>query len=978
MRMGRETSEPGQSSDELPGSMPRRLLELRGVQIDIFECKCSAWSNKPGMKSILKKAAGGQGGEYSQRLSRSSRETCTIVDDQEELRAEREAQKILEAKAHEMELRVQRRNQLMLRILMMPVRAAAVIADVETLLLVTYIGSCFLASPMARQLWLYATLLVCLFELWSCALFWAFSRDPNKLYVLEMLLHLDHWANAWFLVDALLQALDKIRGGEVQEPSDGNSIMRKVDRQQQLTQKARTLFTRLPGFSSCSSEFLLKIVDVGSVVSKKKGEVLYSEHDDNTSLFLILEGEVIFRDGEGGTLGEFKVFDLEQANTEQRVEVVTDCEVFELPEAAMKRFLEYSPADRSILTEFYKAKLQELETDDVRSCRRSTTKLFRSIAKFFTSGVQKARSIWLQAVFAVLLIVVGSLAHGLILLRLREMDAEGRAAEGMAENLVLLLFMICKLMRQNLPLTYLKRFFSEQETQMYVNIRLQSSSGSMWVTVKLAVIMLGWGHWVGCIFLLLSFLREATSDGLQDSHFMQLHQYTRIAEPTDSEWWGNYLAAYYKAFNRNYEGSMPERLEEFVLILFVAAGLLAMKSYVIGSFFKLQETKKDLAREVQQLLNQAQLVCDSLDLPPSIRKAIRQHMMFQWSKARDVGNREVVLKTFAPDLQKKVKEQVTCPIYLPIIQANEKLFNGASSDFMLQIIDQLEAASERDVAVVVLQPSEFLFCENDAPQVGSGYEMYTFAVGYVCEGGSVLSGDGHSHDHIAGAAGALRQKRFLAKDRPNEPTAVGEVSFLLKMPHLYSVRSRSGVESSILKITTDNFELIMSNLDQLLHNVAQSMKLSMNGTDLKKGAVVHDGQDETEFFQHMRESVRQMNCDGRTAMHLAAAEGRENAGSDRTTVGVHCLAGSSFELEVSCAETGWFVAEHIAAGVGHPAETPVLSSVKTSPTQCGSFARSSTRAWRASNCPAAETKEFHFTGFLCGQLLGGRHLFGTF
>ena len=29
--------------------------------------------------------------------------------------------------------------------------------------------------------------------------------------------------------------------------------------------------------------------------------------------------------------------------------------------------------------------------------------------------------------------------------------------------------------------------------------------------------MLGWGHWVGCIFLLLSFLREATSDGLQES-----------------------------------------------------------------------------------------------------------------------------------------------------------------------------------------------------------------------------------------------------------------------------------------------------------------------------------------------------------------------------------------------------------------------------------------------------------------------------
>ncbi|CAE7243846.1 unnamed protein product [Symbiodinium sp. CCMP2592] len=156
---------------------------------------------------------------------------------------------------------------------------------------------------------------------------------------------------------------------------------------------------------------------------------------------------------------------------------------------------------------------------------------------------------------------------------------------------------------------------------------------------------------------------------------------------------------------------------------------------------------------------------------------------------------------------------------------------------MLQIIDQLE--------VVVLQPSEFLFCENDAPQDLCFLETGTLMI--------------TSQEQLV---------RYVRSDRPNEPTAVGEVSFVLKMPHLYSVRSRSGVESSILKITTDNFELIMSNLDsdrdQLLHNVAQSMKLSMNGTDLKKGAVMHDGQDETEFLQHMRESVRQMSLVSRS------------------------------------------------------------------------------------------------------------------
>ena len=52
------------------------------------------------------------------------------------------------------------------------------------------------------------------------------------------------------------------------------------------------------------------------------------------------------------------------------------------------------------------------------------------------------------------------------------------------------------------------------------------------------------------------------------------------------------------------------------------------------------------------------------------------------------------------------------------------------------------------------------------------------------------------------------------------------------------------------------------------------------------------------------------------------------ASQDRAkqTVSVHCVAGSSFELDVNSAETGWEVAERIAAGVGHPAGLLVLTS----------------------------------------------------
>ena len=48
--------------------------------------------------------------------------------------------------------------------------------------------------------------------------------------------------------------------------------------------------------------------------------------------------------------------------------------------------------------------------------------------------------------------------------------------------------------------------------------------------------------------------------------------------------------------------------------------------------------------------------------------------------------------------------------------------------------------------------------------------------------------------------------------------------------------------------------------------------------------------------------------------------------SAKRTVNVHCLAGSSFELDIDIAETGLEVAERIAARFGHPAGLLVLTS----------------------------------------------------
>ena len=60
---------------------------------------------------------------------------------------------------------------------------------------------------------------------------------------------------------------------------------------------------------------------------------------------------------------------------------------------------------------------------------------------------------------------------------------------------------------------------------------------------------------------------------------------------------------------------------------------------------------------------------------------------------------------------------------------------------------------------------------------------------------------------------------------------------------------------------------------------------------------------------------------------------KAEAGPDRT-VTVHCLAGSSFELDINSAETGREVAERIADEVGQPAGLLVLTSGDSIIDQC--------------------------------------------
>lgn len=189
--------------------------------------------------------------------------------------------------------------------------------------LAIYLGKCYLASPKARQVWLVAILSVCLFELWSAALFIALVLDSSKANFLSTLLSMDHYANLVFVLDAMFLALNQV-AGESQEMADRSGS------QAHLHQRVKQMMTCLPGFSSCSSELLSELIHVGQLKALQKGQSLVDDDGGySTSFYLIMEGEVSVTEGdsmpryfgEGTCFGEFQVFGI-QETAQTRAEAV--------------------------------------------------------------------------------------------------------------------------------------------------------------------------------------------------------------------------------------------------------------------------------------------------------------------------------------------------------------------------------------------------------------------------------------------------------------------------------------------------------------------------------------------------------------------------------------------------------------------------------------------------------------------------------
>eukprot|EP00928_Gymnodinium_smaydae_P038698 TRINITY_DN26634_c0_g1_i1.p1 TRINITY_DN26634_c0_g1~~TRINITY_DN26634_c0_g1_i1.p1 ORF type:complete len:2686 (+),score=507.28 TRINITY_DN26634_c0_g1_i1:210-8060(+) len=366
-------------------------------------------------------------------------------------------------------------------------------------------------------------------------------------------------------------------------------------------------------------------------------------------------------------------------------------------------------------------------------------------------------------------------------------------------------------------------------------------------------------------------VRDAT--GARD-YFEKFAQEAKVAGyQAGRDFWATYTLAIYRGFAWNFEDLVPERLEELIMELIVSVGIVVMKSYCIGSFFKYYQKREEEMQEFDELMQGVNQYMDLCDLPHSIRRATKQHFMFQQEKRQELQIAKV-LASLPVEAQNKLKEFEFLPI---ILDRNQHIFGGpVSPEFLSQMSDLLQRR--------YLQPGEVIFLEGDYPR-----ELYFLEHGSVSLS-KLVAGKGKMSEHIM---------QTLRADRKEDSTVIGEASFILDQSHWHSARVRPGMEAIVLVLTRDSFEKVLmveypEQLDLVVRNIADSNALGAQGEgdfelmhadvnkllqkreeDLHAQCLFAAGAGDAKLLKQMldkRLDVNTSDYDKRSAMHLAASE----------------------------------------------------------------------------------------------------------
>ncbi|XRB09682.1 potassium channel skor [Pycnococcus provasolii] len=389
-------------------------------------------------------------------------------------------------------------------------------------------------------------------------------------------------------------------------------------------------------------------------------------------------------------------------------------------------------------------------------------------------------------------------------------------------------------------------FFREQEMNLRVDVRKLA-------VIKFILLIIGCAHWVGCIFFYLSRLSKFSATRTLMTWVAQWEIQGGVAgyDAELSPKWESYLLILYKGFNGltnlGYENVVPQRYDEMIFSVLTIYVHVILDSYILGTLFHYVVKKDRAAEEFRKKLTEVHKWSRSQNLPEELESSLVSHYEFQFSKKREDDSK--VMKM----LPLPIKLKVASHNYGRFVQRNKYLFKRCTTQFIEQF--QLRLVEE------YLMPGETLAHEKDMAR-----ELV-----FLASGSLEFHRDG--------------QFVRVLRAESEMPNAVGDLSFLMSVPHPYTVTARTTSDCTIVLMRKSAFEDVIMNypehMDIMLSNVLEAqVGLSKSGADLESPALINrgfggdeDDEEHSYLRSYIQQALQRRNNEALSAMTFAASEG---------------------------------------------------------------------------------------------------------
>eukprot|EP00960_Hanusia_phi_P042589 755587-Hanusia_phi.AAC.10 len=418
------------------------------------------------------------------------------------------------------------------------------------------------------------------------------------------------------------------------------------------------------------------------------------------------------------------------------------------------------------------------------------------------------------------------------------------------------------------------RYFRSMEMNLQVSVsRLQ--------LIKFGLVIIMSSHWIGSLYFWVARVQSSTGTTWLD----QASAFVPQIDVYNSTIVQKYILCLYKGFDGlssiGYIAIVPNNALEMILAVMVMYNSIFISAYILGSLFHylLVSQKDPLTEAHKKRMADVVAFAEARRLAPAVRKKLIQHFEFQYKKS-------VQRKSSAAlKLPRSLEVKVANSRFRPTVEKCCKpggIFFRCNSQFL-------------NALVTLLRPVFFM----PGDQFIRASEM-VLELSFVMEGHAEVV----EEDTV---------KRIVRSD-VEDPSVIGEVSFFLGVQQQYSVRAPYDTDIELLVLSKESAEELFKNYPEqheiISNNILQSFNLDKDGNDLADVEMTGDDREEDADAIFLRnlikdtvkrrreesflslsyaatagdlEEVRRMlrkgvginacNYDGKTIMHMAAAEG---------------------------------------------------------------------------------------------------------